>query len=49
VYVNNLAVGDFMKRKVFAPGARLSWNELTKEATGRELNAEAFAAEFTAN
>jgi peptidyl-dipeptidase A len=48
VYAKNKAVGEFMKRRVFEPGARLSWNELTKHATGEELNAKAFAAEFTA-
>ncbi len=48
VYVNNLAVGEFMNRRIFGPGARFSWNELTKQATGQELNAKAFAAEFTA-
>ncbi|MBI3836994.1 MAG: M2 family metallopeptidase [Planctomycetia bacterium] len=48
VYVDNLDVGEFMKRRVFSPGARLRWNELTKHATGQELNAKAFAAEFTA-
>ena len=48
IYVDNKAVGEFMKQRVFAPGARLSWNELTKHATGEELNAKAFAAEFSA-
>ena len=48
VYTNNKAVGDFMKERVFGPGARYSWNELTKRATGAELNAKAFAAEFGA-
>ena len=40
------AVGDFMKKKVFEPGRTLSWNELTKHATGEELNPKAFAADF---
>jgi peptidyl-dipeptidase A len=35
-----------MKKRVFGPGRTLSWNELTKFATGKELNAEAFAADF---
>jgi peptidyl-dipeptidase A len=47
VYVKNPKVGEFMKERVFAPGARLSWNELTKYATGQNLNATAFAAEFS--
>ena len=45
-YTNNPAVGEFMIRKVFAPGLTLPWNELTQYATGEELNAKAFAAEF---
>ena len=37
-----------MKKKVFEPGRTLSWNELTKFATGETLNAKAFAADFKA-
>jgi peptidyl-dipeptidase A len=48
IYVGNKRAGQFMLDKVFAPGATLSWNELTKHATGEELNAKAFAAEFRA-
>jgi peptidyl-dipeptidase A len=46
IYVENKAVGDFMKKKVFEPGRTLPWNELTKFATGQHLNARAFAADF---
>ena len=46
VYTSDNRVGKYMNEKVFAPGATLSWNELTKFATGEELNAKAFAAEF---
>ena len=46
VYVGNKEVGEFMKKKVFEPGRSLTWNELTKLATGDELNAKAFAADF---
>jgi hypothetical protein len=35
-----------MKERVFAPGRSLQWNALTKFATGQELNAKAFAADF---
>jgi len=45
-YVNNKAVGQFMKDRVFGHGRTLSWNELTKKATGEPLNAKAFAADF---
>jgi peptidyl-dipeptidase A len=48
VYVGNKEVGEFMKTRVFAPGKKLSWNELTKHATGATLNAKAFAADFKA-
>ena len=48
IYTDNPQVGEFMKKRVFEPGALLSWNALTKHATGEELNAKAFAAEFTA-
>jgi peptidyl-dipeptidase A len=46
VYAGEKGVGDFMKKKVFAPGRTLSWNELTKFATGEELNAKSFAEDF---
>ncbi len=45
-YVGNKAVGDFMKTRVFEPGRSLSWNALTRHATGADLNPKAFAADF---
>lgn len=45
-YVRNPKVGQFMATKVIAPGQVLSWNELTKFATGEELNPKAFAKDF---
>jgi peptidyl-dipeptidase A len=48
-YTDNKNVGEYMKSRVFAPGATLSWNKLTEYATGSELNAKAFAAEFSEN
>jgi peptidyl-dipeptidase A len=48
IYVGNKGVGSFMKLRVFNPGRTLSWNELTKFATGQYLNAKAFAADFKA-
>ncbi len=47
-YTDNKAVGQFMKDRVFAPGALYSWDELTKFATGQPLGAKDFAAEFKA-
>jgi len=46
IYVGDKRVGDFMREKVFAPGRTLSWNALTKHATGEGLNARAFALDF---
>ena len=48
IYAGNKEVGDFMRKRVFAPGKTLSWNELTKHATGEPLKAKAFAADFRA-
>lgn len=46
IYTRDPRVGQFMRDKVFAPGALKSWNALTEFATGAELNAKAFANEF---
>lgn len=46
-YIGSKPVGDFMRNRVFAPGKTLTWNELTRHATGEELNAKAFAADFS--
>lgn len=45
-YTGNPAVGQWMKEKVFAPGRKLPWNDLTRHATGEPLGAKAFAADF---
>ena len=47
-YVKNPKVGEFLKVKVIAPGQTLSWNALTKFATGSELTPQAFAEDFKA-
>jgi peptidyl-dipeptidase A len=47
IYTREPKVGQFMKTKVFSQGRLRPWNELTKFATGEELNAKAFAAEFS--
>jgi peptidyl-dipeptidase A len=46
IYVNNKEVGQFMRKRVFEPGRTLPWNSLTKYATGKELEAKAFADDF---
>jgi peptidyl-dipeptidase A len=48
-YVGHKEVGDFMKNRVFSPGRLKPWNELTRFATGEDLNAKAFAADFKQN
>lgn len=45
-YVGCHAVGDYLRERVFSPGRRLNWNELTKFATGEELTARSFAREI---
>jgi len=46
LYVGQPKVGEYMKQYVLGPGATMSWNELTKFATGSELNPKAFAKDF---
>lgn len=46
VYVGNKKVGEFMQQRVFAPGRTLSWNQLTRHATGADLTPAAFAKDF---
>ncbi len=46
IYVDNPAVGEFMRRRVFEQGRTLPWDDLTKEATGEPLNPKAFAEDF---
>ncbi|MHC5540618.1 M2 family metallopeptidase [Singulisphaera rosea] len=45
-YVGKKAVGRFMKERVFEMGRRLSWDDLTRHATGASLNPKAFAEDF---
>ncbi len=44
-YVGRVEVGRFLRERVFEPGRRLGWNELTKFATGEALGVRAFAEE----
>jgi peptidyl-dipeptidase A len=46
LYNGRKDVGEFLKAKVFGPGRTLDWNGLTKNATGEELNAKAFAEDL---
>jgi len=47
-YIGDKRVGEFMKKKVFAPGRLYDWRGLTKFATGEDLSPKAFAADFKA-
>jgi peptidyl-dipeptidase A len=40
------AVGDFLREKVFAPGARYQWNDMIEKATGEKLTAKYYAKQF---
>ncbi len=46
LYIGEKKVGEFMRKKVFEPGRTKTWKELTKFATGAELNPKAFAKDF---
>lgn len=46
LYIGEKKVGEFMKKKVFEPGRAKNWKDLTKFATGAELNPRAFAKDF---
>jgi len=46
IYVNDPRVGDWMRDRVFSQGRLLPWNDLTKHATGKPLNPEAFAEDL---
>jgi peptidyl-dipeptidase A len=40
------AVGSYLKTKIFAPGMRLHWNDLLREATGEGLTARYFTEQY---
>ena len=45
-FVGDKAVGDYMREKVFMPGARYYWNEMIEKSTGEKLTAKYFATQF---
>ena len=45
-YVGNPEVGEYLKEKIFKPGARYDWNTLLMKATKEQLNPEHFTAQF---
>lgn len=48
IYVGNPKAGEFLVKRVFAPGRTLTWRELAQHATGAPLGPEAFAVEIGA-
>jgi peptidyl-dipeptidase A len=45
-FVGEKAVGDYLKKKIFMPGARYSWNDMIEKATGEKLTAKYYAKQF---
>ena len=40
------AVGDYLREKIFMPGARYYWNDMIEKATGEKLTAKYYAKQF---
>jgi peptidyl-dipeptidase A len=45
-FAGEKAAGDYLREKVFAPGARYQWNDMIERATGEKLTAKYFAKQF---
>jgi peptidyl-dipeptidase A len=45
-FAGDKAVGEFLRSKVFIPGARYHWNDMIEKATGEKLTAKYFAKQF---
>ncbi|HBZ21011.1 MAG TPA: peptidase M3 [Bacteroidales bacterium] len=45
-FVGENAVGDYLKEKVFMPGARYYWNDMIEKSTGEKLTAKYYAKQF---
>lgn len=45
-YSGKKEVGDYLKEKVFKPGARYRWNEMIEKATTEKLTAKYYAEQF---
>jgi len=45
-YAGNSDVGMYLLQKIFEPGARWSWNEVVRYATGQELSPANFVRQF---
>jgi peptidyl-dipeptidase A len=45
-FTSEKAVGDYLKQKIFMPGARYYWNDMIEKATGEKLTAKYYAEQF---
>ena len=45
-YVGQQKVGDYLRQKVFEPGALYHWNDMIKRATGEPLTTQYFVNQF---
>lgn len=45
-YIGQKELGDLLREKIFAPGARYEWNEMIAQATGEPLTARYFVEQF---
>ncbi len=45
-FVDQPAVGEYLKEKIFMPGAKYRWDDLIKQATGEALTPKYFVEEF---
>lgn len=45
-YVADKRIGNYMRKKVFEPGAAYHWNEMIKRSTGKPLTPEFFVDQF---
>ncbi len=45
-FAGSKEVGNYLREKVFGPGNKLPWNELTKFATGESLTPKYFAQQY---
>ncbi len=45
-YFGKPEIGEYLKEKVFKPGARYSWNEMIEKATGEKLTAKYYSEQF---
>jgi peptidyl-dipeptidase A len=45
-FVGERAVGNYLREKIFMPGARYNWNDMIEKATGEKLTAKYYAKQF---